>query len=400
MGVTPADAAHTPISSSVLLLDAQRYQSAGEYLERAASHGGGRVQVVVTLHARFTPDLRVLEYGLLLDRRRSWQDASNFRPMSADLCAWLEARLTDLFAAAARRGLSIAVLPHLDAAGPVQEWRNRYDFAPDALHKGFSYTTALIEPTLRALNAAGGDQQTWFAVCGEMGRSVFKHPDAYHRLLSRVRRDRPATNMAVGLSLNFREIDGGQALTTKSRRKLQHLLDACDFLGFSNYRPFAPPPTPKLFADATAGFLDELRTRGLSPPRVPLHFSELGLGGGDAPAGKETPLAAAQKPWAGVGAGRRNPWTPAAMIELRRAYYGALIEFLAGNPSHGPDHNLPQRPAAVFLWSESSWEPLGVDTVRFADPEITHAIRRHNQNLSEPMSDPPGPFVEEPQARP
>lgn len=60
------------------------------------------------------------------------------------------------------------------------------------------------------------------------------------------------------------------------------------------------------------------------------------------------------------------------MIELRRAYHDALLEFLHTQPG-------PRRVEAAYLWSEGSWDPLGVHELALPDKEIGERIRGHNR---------------------
>ncbi len=59
------------------------------------------------------------------------------------------------------------------------------------------------------------------------------------------------------------------------------------------------------------------------------------------------------------------------MIELRRAYHKALLEFLSEPSEINPV-------TAAYLWSEGSWDPMGILSSMFVDPEIQKLVREHN----------------------
>ncbi len=371
--VLPVLDAATPLSSSALLLDAARYAEAETLVERASECGSGSVQIVATLHARFTKDLQVIEYGFLRDRAQSWTDPQNFAALTPRRQRWLAARLSAAVATAEQNGLQVSLLPHIDTAGSIQEWRNQLDIDPEQIHRGYSYDSALIGPLLTA--ASRSTKPVLLSLAGEMGRSVFRYPDAYLRMQQRCRQ-RAIPQLRVGLSLNFSQVGGNEALTTSSRRSLQKLLERCDFLGLSNYRPFSLPPTPQMFAHSVRAFQQELASQGLRVPiGMPLHLSEVGLGGGNNRQGKFSPAVAAETPWEGRGLGKDNPWQSAAMRNLRRTYHDALLSFLQTADTNKQDGPL----TAAYLWSEGSWDPLGIDRQEFRDPSIVQRMLKHNR---------------------
>ncbi|MEM9186193.1 MAG: hypothetical protein AAGB00_06810 [Planctomycetota bacterium] len=356
----------------MMLLDQTRLRNAEALVDRAALTGGGRVQFVVNLHAELTPALTVRRYGILHDRQKSWTAAANFRPMDTELRHELRTRLTRAIRHAHRLGLDVAILPHLDAAGEVQEWRNLFDVDPLATHGGYSYATSMVGPVAHAIvdsNTPG--RRVWFALSGEMGRSLFTYPDSYVELLATTRRQVLAPSVSLGISLNFRDIAGGASYSTR-RAVLNSFLSKCDFVGISCYRPFTPPATPQLFANTVGAFRAELAEQGLNPTgRWKVHLSEIGLGGGDQ-AGASAAEAAA-RPWEGMPTGRGNPWRRPDMAALRRDYYGALLDYLDGEA---------KTVEAAFMWSEGSWEPMGVDAPEYADSLVFDRVRRHNRRAT------------------
>lgn len=379
-GAAPPLAAATPLNSSVLLLDRARLAESEAWVDQAARTGGGRLQVVVNLFARLDRDLRVIEYGLLNDRRRSWSTPDNFAPIGPGLRGELVASLTRAFERIDSLGLDAAILPHLDAAGAIQEWRNRFDFDPTEKINGYSYHSALIDPVAEAAaGALGEDRTVWFALGGEMGESLFRYPAGYEDVRSRLASAWSGPRLRIGISLNHTEPSGRFQPGGAKIASTQALLDRLDFVGFSCYRPFQVPPTPSTFHAACDAFRDELSRLGLEfPTNAALHLTEIGLGGGKPDRRPPSPAAAAAEPWEGVPRGQESPWqsTP-AMKRLRREYYAALLAFLEESNRGG----LNPQPEAAFLWSEGSWEPMGVDSPRYADEAILRAVRAHNRAI-------------------
>ncbi|MEM8864998.1 MAG: hypothetical protein AAGF31_05570 [Planctomycetota bacterium] len=368
----------TPLNSSAMLLDLRRLDRGEQLVDRAALTGGGRIQVVINLHVRLSDELEVFQYGLLRDRTKSWTDLRNFTPMDEDLSRHFERQLQRVFARANEQDLDVAVLPHLDAAGPVQVWRNEFRFDPRQRIDGHSYQSAMIEPIVEALAATNDDKRrVWLALSGEMGRSLFEHPASYQHVVRQVRTALPADRTQVGVSLNHNELAGGHQQSADQRVAMQDFLEACDFIGVSCYRPFTPPARPANFAETARVFRAEFRDYGLRyPVAAALHFSEVGIGGVSESGAWGDPLAAANAPWQGVARGQKSPWASWPMQRLRRDYYASLLAYLR-------DDAEPYRPEAAFMWSEGSWEPMGVDQRQFSDRQIIREVLRHNLNAAQ-----------------
>ncbi len=119
--------------------------------------------------------------------------------------------------------------------------------------------------------------------------------------------------------------------------------------------------------------MGELEGHGLSVPATkPMHFSEIGIGGGHDGDVTNNPAKAVETPWEGTADPRQNPWRHEAMWQLRRQYHRAMLDFLSRQPAKW-------RVSAAFFWSTGSWDPQGNQQPVFADPEIVHAIERHNR---------------------
>ena len=362
-----------PVNAAVIINSRESLLGAPEVVRRIAAIGDKRVMFVVTVHCRLTPEWKPIEYGLFGGSGKPSQASDEFVVMDEESLAFLQEHLIAAFAAATNLGMDIAVLPHLDAAEEPWEWRNHFDFDPQQEVAGYSYETALIDPCLAAIQATARKQtRIDFSLSGEMGRSLFAHPRSYRTLRERVQARLSQYPLTIGVSLNHNELAGGHKPTPGQVKQLQGLLQECDYVGFSNYGPFEPPPSVDKFTTDCTRFLAELESHGLRvPPKTPLHFSEIGLGGAPNEDGEATVERAASSPWEGTKDAGNNPWTTAEMIALRRSYHEALLTFLQTQPG-------PRRVDAAYFWSEGSWEPLGVDQSAFADEVITRSIREHN----------------------
>jgi hypothetical protein len=144
----------------------------------------------------------------------------------------------------------------------------------------------------------------------------------------------------------------------------------------SFYRPVSETPRVADFVRGVDHFMEEFRGHGLSVPFTkPIHFSEVGIGGGhEDDEATSDPAEAVQTPWAGSGNPRINPWRQPAMQQLRRQYHRALLQFLEEQPARWAI-------SAAFFWSTGSWDPQGIHHPEFADPDIVKAIRAYNQRI-------------------
>jgi hypothetical protein len=219
------------------------------------------------------------------------------------------------------------------------------------------------------------------ALSGEMGTSLFRYPESYRKIVRKLRQRKGLDRLRIGISLNHDKIFGQKhptgapdaRLTDAARAELQGLIDECDFVGMSFYRPVRLPPTPDDFVRGIAHFMDEFKGHGLRvPATTPLHFSEVGIGGGAVDNAPPDPAKAVQTPWTGTGNPRENPWREESMQQLRRQYHEALLRFLAEQPARW-------RVSAAFLWSMGSWDPQGMRQPEFADRVIIGAIEQHNR---------------------
>lgn len=356
------------LSPSVLLFHKRHHDDGPGQVARIARAGFKRLQVVVTLYVRIDEQGRILEFG-----RKSGRTFVQFDDKQR--AAFREA-LAETFRSAAEHDMEIAVVAHLNSAGPVHDWRNNFVFDPLVEYRGYTYGQAMLQPIVEALRTTPlAKKEVDFAVAGEMGRSVFDHPSSYTTLLRQLRANARLPRLRLGVSLNFTHVAGegrDPAPVPPETNRLpaaQALFDACDFLGMSNYRWFEPPPQPGQFRQAVDAMLDELKKHGvLWDAAKPVHFTEIGIGGG-MPGRRvaTTPREAARTPWEGFGPRQPNPWNDPSLRKLRREYHDALLKFLASQSKR-------PRVSSAYLWSEGSWDPIGTLDAGFEDGAILQQI--------------------------
>ncbi|MBX3432117.1 MAG: hypothetical protein KF847_02095 [Pirellulales bacterium] len=338
-------------------------------LRRVAELGFRRVQLVVTLHVEIDEQFQVQRYFVQSERRHV--------PLDEKSLAEFRTTLRKAFAEAARLGLGVSVAAHLNSTGKIDEWRNHFRFDPLAEYEGFTYREALIEPIVEAAAAEmPADAVVDLSLCGEMGRSVFEHPEAYRQMIGKIRDRAGGLRRRLGVSLNFDNQASEANPSAEQIAALNALLAESDLLGMSQYRWFMLPPDAGDFAGAVEQFYAGLDKLGVKGHRtLPLVFTEVGLGGGAGGNRPATlPLAAALRPWEGVANSWQSPWLEPGMRKFRVDYHRALLEFLAAPPREVPI-------VEAFLWSELSWDPLDVIDRGFADEDIAKMIGEHNERI-------------------
>lgn len=372
----------TPLDMSVMIFHEWGLQDASTMVELAAKHGHRRVNFVITIHCQLDEDLNVLNYGLIR-ARKGWQ----YEKFDDKLLALFQQHLKTAFTRAVELELDIAILPHVDAAGPKFGWHNEFDLDPLKSCGGISYQQVMIDSIANALEESVNDTtQVEFALTGEMGRTVFAYPDAYRKLMADLRKRKRLKRLTAGVSINFNKVTGNHQPTTSQIESVQRLFAESDFLGMSCYGSVSVPPQPKDFATTLEAFVADVKRHGVAIPLdLDLHFSEVGLGGGGSSQQPEdiehTPATAASSPWAGTSDAGKNPWASTAMRDFRREYHQALLTFLQSQRSD-------RKVTAAFLWNTGSWCPYGSDNKTFTDAEIMAMIRRHNAESLSRQSQP------------
>ncbi|MCA9231080.1 MAG: cellulase family glycosylhydrolase [Planctomycetales bacterium] len=354
------------LNPSVLLFHKPHQLEGVQAVRHAARLGSQCVNVVVTLLCQLDEQRQVVGYGVLRKGR--------FIPLDERALADFQETIRRTFAEAVAHDMDIAVLAHLNSWGEVDDWRNYFQFDPLARYSGYSYEQAMIQPIKSALEAAvSAKTEVEIALAGEMGCSVFGHADSYRTLLKNFRSSTHLPHLQLGVSLNFNRVSGEYQPTEEEQAEVQELVHECDFLGLSNYYWFDLPPAASGFSKGVEYFLRGMESHGVSvPPTLPLHFSEVGIGGCTVDGQlASSPEQAALTPWEGSDRLARNPWKSEAMRRFRLQYHQALLDFL----QHQPESH---RVTKAFLWSEGSWDPMDVTQAGFADEAIIALIQKHN----------------------
>jgi len=356
------------LNPSIPLFHKPHYTQGVKYVRRAAELGCRRVNVVVTLLCDINEDHEILSYGLI--------NRGKYLPLNEKLLTEFRNSVQEVFAEVVAHDMELSVLAHLNAGGKIYEWRNHFQFDPLAEYAGYSYQNSVIGAISDALAATiKPDQAVDFSVAGEMGRSVFAYPQSYVKIMNDLRDDQRLPNLKLGVSFNFNKTSGKHDPTPTQSEAAQQLVERSDFIGMSNYCWFDLPIEPSDFAGAVEAFLADMRSNGVSiPGKMPVHFSEVGIGGGKENGLAKTPLEASRAPWEGSDNRRKNPWASPEMQRFRGEFHAALLEFLAKPTAKNPV-------TEAFLWSEGSWDPQGIIDQGFADEQIIKRIQEHNEKF-------------------
>jgi mannan endo-1,4-beta-mannosidase len=377
--VPPAaqDAAQpAPLSAAVFVYGPRSIENALASIDAAAKRGDRRLNVVVTVFVDLSEDLLIRSYGRLDGPARG------YRPYDMAARRELQESLRKVFARMVAHDMEIFILPHIDAGGDVHAWRNWVDFDPLVSHAGNSYDELMIHTIVDALRATiDDDTHVELALSGEMGTSLFRYAKSYRRIIRRLRLEPELERLKIGVSFNHNGIAGegspsgvdGIRLSNEQRQQMQSLIDESDFVGMSFYRPVRVSPLAADFVRGIEHFIGEFRKHQLTvPTSKPMHFSEVGIGGGHDGRVTNDPAEAVQSPWEGTSNPQENPWQHEPMRDLRRQFHKALLDFLSQQPA-------PWRVSAAFLWSTGTWDPQGMQNREFADGQIMEAITLHNR---------------------
>jgi hypothetical protein len=364
------------LNSSIFVDSTRPIDDTLKAVDAASRRGERQLNVVVTILVDLTDDLRIKSFGGF-DRT-----TNEYKPMDEAMRKEIADELRRVFARMVEHDMAVYVLPHIDAGGKVRTWRNWVNFDPLEPYGGYTYADLMLGSIADALaETAKPDTRIEMALSGEMGRSLFRHPGSYRAVVRRLRARHDSKNLRLGISLNHGGIAGNNnpngaqdpELSDELRKEMQSLINECDFVGMSFYAPVTTSPTPDDFVRGIHRFMGEFEQHGLRVPTTkPMHFSEVGIGGGRVRRG-EAPSAAkaVEAPWDGTAVPRDNPWREETMQALRRQYHAALLEFLRKQPA-------PWRVSAAFFWSMGSWDPIGTRNPEFADSQINKAVQRHN----------------------
>ncbi len=380
----PLLAAATTLDPMVPLFHKWQMKDAALVVDRAAAQGHQHVQFCIALQARLDPEHRVKAIGLYRENREPGNAGNAFYPSDPAVTRELKSYYAACFARAVEKKLAICILLHLNAHGEIQEWRNHFDFDPLQPLSGASYEESVLLPIVESLESTvPADWPVELSLQGEMGTTVFKYPESWRTMIERLRSRGKLTKARFGLSFNYQGVAGRANPAGTDPTALKKLWDACDFIGVSMYQRVSMPPRTEDFDLAVGLFAGEFHGLGCPLPSAkPLHFVEVGLGGGglsDAdwksyiPA--NTAADAARAPYLGsASASEVNPWSDPALKLLRIGYHHALCLYLADTRQRHPVER-------AFLWSFGSWDPQGLGEPRFADADIIRSITEHNRRI-------------------
>ncbi len=368
------------LNSSIFVYTGQPIEPTLAAIDEAAAHGERKLNVVVTVLVDLTDDFHIKSFGSFSG------DGFDYIPYDDAMRATLREKLHQVFARMVEHHMTIAVLPHIDCGGKVRTWRNWVDFDPLESYGGSSYGELVLGTIADELaTTASPETQSELALSGEMGSSLFQHPDSYRKIVERLRARPKLKRASIGISLNHNKLAGDGnpkgakevTLSDGQRKQMQLLIEECDFVGISAYFPVSATPSIDDFLRGVDKFMNELARHGLTVPKdKPIAFSEVGIGGQQTRGGIVDLEKAIQSPWEGTAVARNNPWAVDAMRDLRRQYHAQLTQLLATQPA-------PWRISSAFFWSMGSWDPWGHGEPAFADPEIEKSIENHNRAVSD-----------------
>jgi len=374
--------AAAPVHPMVPMFHRWDYEKSVERIRRAAATGATRVSFTVLLLSELEPGFKVRHFGAVWPgppANPGEPESPVFQPMTEAMRQEIRASLQTAFAEAVKLGLEINVLPQIDATGTLTGWRNFFDFDPVQKLGTFSYETAVLNTVVEALEASvPAGHPVEMSLEGEMGCTLFTHPDAWGSILARLRARGKLTRLRLGISANYEGVTGKVLPDAAAQEGMRRLISACDFIGLSCYAKTGVPPAAADFTACVDQFCREFAGAGCPIPwHKPLRFTELGHGGGGFDADWKLTVPGPDVARMGKAAFfgtddlAKNPWTQPDRVAFRRGFYRAALEFLATQPAHWQVEQ-------AYLWSFGSWDVQGITEPTFADPDITAAIRRHN----------------------
>lgn len=326
---------------------------------------------------------------------------------------------------AASKGLNLAINARVDDGRSLGGWRNTLDFSPIRKYGKYSYEEAILNPLADMLSdAAAVGSQVEFTLQGEMGATIFFHPEDWIEVIERMRNrivsarvlDNRAGPVLIGLGANNLKACGcvfvGIVDAYEYLRNLTETFDpsiypnipavksvylTADFLGISAYIPM---PTPQFQVCQLEGLLERMDLElglynislgELTAGGTELHYSEYGLGGGTSQNGDQpakTKEEAAYTPFFGIGGtydcakdpfDMCHPETPNPVRDYRRYYYEKSAQYFQQG---GCKYAGVKR---AFIWGTGSWDVLAIypgdrsNEGSWTDPVVVQTINCHNQ---------------------
>ncbi|KDD73735.1 hypothetical protein H632_c1882p0, partial [Helicosporidium sp. ATCC 50920] len=310
---------------------------------------------------------------------------------------------------AADLGLNIAINARVDDGRSLGGWRNTIDFSPTEKLGAWSYVSAILYPIVDAIKlGANPDTKVEMVLQGEMGATVFMHPDewvdARHLVKNRLVSDASAganlaaDNVKIGLALNNNKlcgcigveiVDGDEYLrflqanfdqyaSIFDMHAIRDAFQAYDFVGVSAYVPMRKPEIEVCEFEGLMERMDEefsyykITLEQLLGEGKGLHFIEFGVGGGLSSDGGEIATTAEQAAYYPFF-GRYGPYgcatdpfqmcspnLPSTVRDYRREYYATFSKYLLGG-------GCKYRVEAVYIWNLASWDVQGIYPISFSN---------------------------------
>lgn len=329
----------------------------------------------------------------------------------------------------------VLLSPHLDDGTLSGHWRNMMIMDPLAKDRnGVTYYDIMLKPIADAAKAVykkGDGKRLFFGLQGEMGATVFFHPESYRKAAKTIREEvlgKDAGHVELGVMFNhgyipgvlnrgpdvhgaippskFWKHDGGfgpilpfeewphHETLKKNVPALNKLFSEMDFFGVSNYARAGAEPTLSDLESAIRKQNAELKEMGINwphyhqDPTKKFFMNEFAIGGGISECG-DTPAKVGRDaglfPWLGNTKQFRGPQSnpllnPDVKDYVHRYYTKAMELFRMGGDQFKID--------GVFLWNVVSWDVQGIHPASgkyggtpeetYADKTIMGWVKEHN----------------------
>jgi len=356
--------AFAEVSPSILLFNIWDFNSCEIQMQKAIDLGAKTINIVPTIKF-IAHDATKLEYFCY---QKNFCDK-----FDREVIAEVENDLKKCATIAARAGVNLSFTPHIDDGGGRGIWRNNLVFDPRASYQETTYKESILDPIYRIIKSLTPvDIEIDFSFQGEMGATVFNYPNSYRQILKEYRKGL-GKKVKLGISINYNALGGwGHRYRGVERRTLQKLINEVDFLGFSFYHP-VEKKIEDHFSFGTKKFLWELKNKSLKlPENLPLHFTEIGLGGGnlsnDGRSRGNNAFEIGKAPYAGLYSSfnaQTSPWEISQNAIFRREFYNSLNNYLNSEFISNPV-------TRAFVWNADSWDVFGLysGTEGYSDQSI------------------------------
>ena len=345
---------------------------------------------------------------------------------------------------AASKGFSLAVNARVDDGRSLGGWRNTLNFSPVEKYGAFTYEEAVLNPLADIMAAAVATlpaAEIDFVLQGEMGATLYFHPEDWIAVIARIRQRMTAArggaettpssssstkSTKIGLGINNSKACGceyigivdayeylGNLTATFDPSRYPNLpavkqvYQAADFLAISAYIPM---PAPQFQVCELEGLLTRMDTElalyniglgELASAGTELVFSEYGVGGGTSQNGDvaaKTAQEAAETPFFGISADaytcEKDPFdmchaadTVNSVRDYRRYFYNKTAEYFALDGNAATGNNGCRYAGDVkkaYIWGTGSWDVLSIypgsrsSQGSWSDPVVTEGMNSHN----------------------